>query len=124
MKKLYLGLGILALLLLMSLAHVHHLEQATSALLPVLEEARLASGRGETTLAASITERAFRDWKALERYGGVLVRHSALDDVSSAFYACLEQLYDGGSAETGFRLLLEKIEELNTMEQVHWGSVF
>jgi len=126
MRKMYLGLGLLTLLLALSLWNVHYIGGLMNELGERADEAAELAARGESAAAAEALSSAIDRWEAMDAYTHVFVRHSEIDAVSDAFYEYLGELYSGnsGGAAAAYSRLRSHLDSIASMERLSLGSVF
>lgn len=126
MKKMYIGILILAVLFAASLYNVKYLEYKIGALVGIVEEANLAAEQQNYKAAAETLQKAINSWEAMDGYTHIFIRHSEIDGTTDAFYELKSELLaaDLGAAAGAYGKLQAHLNSLITMEQVSLGSVF
>jgi hypothetical protein len=90
MKHLYIGLGILAVILAMSILASWYLGVVTDNTVSKLETARMYAQAEDYDGAARSVQEALDAWDQYKGYCGMLLRHGETDDVLYALSALLE----------------------------------
>ena len=127
MKRLYVSLGLIALLAVMSGAHTLYLARFTDELSGLLTLAQERAERGDWEGAIQVTRQAQKQWADNEGYLHITLRHADIDAILISFDEALAflQADEHQSAEyaavnakllTQLALLLE--EELPTLTNV------
>lgn len=125
MKKMYLGILILAVLLCASMYNVHYLDKKIDRLLVYVDTAGELAGRNDFDGACALLREAISCWDGMDSYTNVFIRHTEIDSAYDAFYECLGCMQSGGE---DYRASLEKLREhlvgIVDMEHVSLGSIF
>ena len=125
MKRLILGLAILAALFAGSIWNARCLEKEINALLADAETAETLAERGEFSDAARALRTSMTRWGTLERRARVFINHAETDSVSDAYFEALDCLLSG---DAGFMGSLERLRfhlsDLCEEEHVSWSTVF
>lgn len=118
MKRLWIAAGLLALLLVASLANGWYAQSITGDMSQRLRQAQAVAERGSWDQAESVTRQVYEDWQSHHFYFHTLMRHSDTDQVLRAFRQVLEYLrlqepdqYNAANAD-----LIAQLELLAEME--------
>lgn len=95
MKRLYLSLGLIALLCVLCTAHVIHLSRFTSELTSLLSQAQEQVEREDWDAAARLTRQAKQRWADHEGYLHTTLRHTDIDAILVSFDEALAFLNGG-----------------------------
>ncbi len=121
MKRLWIALGLLALLLLLTICHTHSLQHFTNHLTGQLEEAETLVQQEQWEQARQLTQSALDTWNRQDIRLHVLLRHADTDQIHAGFQEVLALLNSreyGEYAAANARLisqlhLLSEAEQLN-----------
>lgn len=126
MKRLWIAVGILAVLLAGTLGNAWYARAFTEQLTGQLREAQEQASKGDWERAASLSQKVFQSWQSHRAYLHVLMRHSDADQILCSFraleqYLALEEpdQYTAANAE-----LITQLELLSEMEQPSWINIF
>lgn len=119
MKRLWIAVGLLALLLAASLTNAWYAQKLTGNMGERLRQAQTLTGQGNWDRAEALTRQVYEDWQDHHFYFHTLMRHSDTDQVLRAFRQVLEYLrlrepdqYNAANAD-----LVAQLELLAEMEQ-------
>lgn len=119
MKRLYIAVGLLVLLLAASLTNAWYAQRLTGGMREELSRAQHMAEEGNWGRAESLTRQVYEDWQNHHFYFHTLMRHSDTDQVLRAFRTVLEYLrlqepdqYNAANAD-----LMAQLELLAEMEQ-------
>ena len=125
MKRLILGLAILAALFAGSVWNARCLEKEVNALLAGAEAAETLCEQGDFSAAAGALRGSMTQWESLERRARVFIHHTETDSVSDAYFEALDCLLSG---DAGYKGSLERLRfhlsDLCEEELVSWSTVF
>lgn len=110
MKRLWIALGILAVIFAATLYNAHFLNHFTDTLTDLLEQAEAQAEARDWAAARALTEEARAFWDGHALYLHVLLRHSDTDDVEIGFREVGEYLEIGEQGEysaANARLIME-----------------
>lgn len=126
MKKMYIGILILAILLASSLYNVHYLEKKIGVLLNDVSATQELADAGDFEGAAEMLQQTLNSWNSMDSYTHIFIRHSETDSTSDAFFEYMSDLcaQDPGSAQGSCEALKHHLMSIVTMEQVSIGSIF
>lgn len=119
MKRLWIAVGLLALLLGASLANAWYAQRLTGEMREELSQAQILTEQEAWGQAEALTRQVYEDWQDHHFYFHTLMRHSDTDQVLRAFRQVLEYLklqepdqYNAANAD-----LMAQLELLAEMEQ-------
>ena len=95
MRRLYVSLGLVALLAALCTVHTVYLSRFTGRLTQQLTQAQAQVDRGDWAEAARLTQRAKEDWTAHEGYLHTTLRHTDIDAILISFDEALSFLQAG-----------------------------
>ena len=125
MKRLIIGLAIVAALFAGSLWNARCLEDGVNALLADAERAEMLAEQGDFSEAARALRTSMTQWEELERRARIFIHHTETDSVSDAYFEALDCLLSG---DAGFMGSLERLRfhlsDLCEEERMSWASVF
>lgn len=126
MKKMYIGILILVILLSSALYNVHYLEKKIGVLLNDISVTQGLAEAGDFDGAAEMLRQTLNSWNAMDGYTHIFIRHSETDSTSDAFFEYMSDLcaQDAGSAKGSCEALKHHLISIVTMEQVSIGSIF
>ena len=126
MKRLYLSVALLLLMLGASLVNARYMDRLTSALADALDAAETMAHRGAWTQTDAITRQCLEDWNDHHAYFHIICRHADTDQILVSFQRTLQHIeleqMDEYTAEN--RDLMTKIRLLAEMEQPDLLNVF
>ena len=85
MKRIYMGLGILAILLAMAITFTLLMERIYQPMSNILQEAADASIRADWASAAQLYSMAQARWEQHKHFSAALADHSPMDDIDGLF---------------------------------------
>ena len=85
MKRLWIGVGLLIVLLAVSICMGHILEDLTLPAEQDLNRASVAALEGNWPLAAALYLRAGQDWERYRNLAAALVRHDPIEEIDGGF---------------------------------------
>lgn len=119
MKRLWIAVGLLALLLAASLTNAWYAQNITEDMGRQLRQAQSLTEQEEWSRAEALTRQVYEDWQGHHFYFHTLMRHSDTDQILRAFRQVLEYLrlrepdqYNAANAD-----LMAQLELLAEMEQ-------
>lgn len=125
MKRLWIAVGLLALLLGASLVNAWYAQALTGGMGERLRQAQDCARREDWTRAEELTRQVYADWQDHHLYLHCVMRHSDTDQILRSFHAVLEYLplqepdqYNAANAD-----LIAQLELLAEMEQVSLANV-
>ena len=125
MKRLILGLAIVAALFAGSAWNARCLEDGVNALLADAETAETLCEQGDFSEAARALRGSMEKWETLERRARVFIHHTQTDSVSDAYFEALDCLLSGDAGYMGsLERLRFHLSDLCEEERVSWSSVF
>lgn len=118
------AVSILVALLALSLVNVKYIETKTELLAGEIQEAHELYQKGDNNGAAARVNESLNKWLGWESYSHIMLRHSEIDVITSAYYALLEEL-EGDEKVTGasFDALIETLNDIVKKERVTFGSL-
>lgn len=125
MKRLWIAVALLALLLALSLFHAYQINALTERLVERLEQAQSQAQVGQWSHARALTSQTYRDWQNSHFYLHTTARHADTDEILCAFrsvlqYLALEEMDQYAAANAD---LITKIHLLAEMEQASLTNV-
>ena len=125
MKRLIIGLAIVAALFAGSVWNARCLEKKVNALLAGAETAETLAEQGDFSAAAGALRGSMAQWETLERSARVFINHTETDSVSDAYFEALDCLLSGDAGYMGsLERLRFHLSDLCEEERVSWSSVF
>ena len=125
MKRLILGLAIVAALFAASAWNARCLDGGVNALLTGAGTAETLAGQGDFPGAAQALRQSMTQWDALERRARVFIHHAETDSVSDAYFEALDCLLSGDAGYMGsLERLRFHLSDLCEGEHLSWSSVF
>ena len=125
MKRLILGLAIVAALFAGSAWNAHCLDESINTLLAGAGTAETFAEQGDFSEAARALRGSITEWETLERRARIFINHTETDSVSDAYFEALDCLLSG---DAGFMGSLERLRfhlsDLCEEEHVSWSTVF
>lgn len=125
MKQVWIGLGLLAVLLLGGIWMGNALEQAHAQQTRDLQQARTAAMEENWNLAGAHLTRARKEWDQKRNVSSVLYRHDPLDQIDGLFAQLEAQLACRDRA--GFcgncALLAKNLQNLPQSHSFHWRNL-
>ena len=125
MKRLWVAVGLLALLLAASLANAWYAQYLTGDMGARLRQAQACARQEDWDRAEEITRQVYEDWQGHHFYLHAVMRHSDTDQILRSFQAVLEYLplrepdqYNAANAD-----LIAQLELLAEMEQAAAANV-
>lgn len=126
MKRLWLAIGIMALVFCATLYNAHLLGDFSSGLADTLARAEEHAEAGEWRQAGELTQKAYEAWEGHSLYLHVSLRHSDTDQIHTTFHEVLEYVecrQDGEYSAANARLMAQ-LELLNESEQLTLENLF
>lgn len=121
MKKTYIAIAIVTLLIVLTGWNLHYLEQFLTQRQQEVTASRRAETREEAT---TLLEQSLEEWNAASRYTHIFLRHSDIDNATDAYYDLLQQLQDSETDPgPSYNYLLDQLWRIWEMEQISLGSV-
>lgn len=125
MKKMYLGILILAVFLCAAVYNVHYLDKKIDRLLAYVDTAGALAGQGDFDGACALLREAINYWDEMASYTNVFIRHSEADSALDAFYDCLGCMQTGsGDCSASLEKLREHLCGIARIEHPSLGSIF
>ena len=126
MKKEWLAVLLLLLILTGNVWNQRHAKQVTDRLLTLTEAAHRAAEEERWDAAADAAERAEREWRQAETYTSVFIRHAETDALTDAICGLRGAVAGRDAGEIlGAVLAVEAhIRCIREMEQLSFGTVF
>lgn len=125
MKKMYLGIFILAVLLGAAVCNVHYLDKKIDRLLAYVDTAGELAERNDFDGACALLREAISCLEGMDSYTNVVIRHSEVDSAYDAFYDCLGCMQiGGGDYPASLEKLRAHLRGIVDMEHLSLGSVF
>lgn len=125
MKKMYLGIVILAVLLCAAVYNVHYLDKKMDRLLAYVDTAGALAERDDFDGACALLREAINYWDGMDSYTNVFIRHSDIDSAIDAFYDCLGCMQDGsGDYPASLEKLRARLGGIIRIEHLSLGSIF
>lgn len=126
MRKMYLGILVLAVMLAAVLYNVSYLDRRIGGLTEQVDRAEALAEGGDFAGAARELEEAISQWNGMDGYTHIFIRHSEIDGTTDAFYEYLSDLLaeEGGSARGSCGKLRAHLTSIAGMEHVTFGSIF
>lgn len=125
MKRLWIAVGLLAVLLSGTLLNAYYSQILSDQLTDRLGQAQALARTSQWDQAQSITRQAYQDWQNHHTYLHTFMRHTDTDRILQAFHSVLQYLelqemdqYASANAE-----LITQIDLLSEMEQVSLVNV-
>lgn len=125
MKRLWIALLLLALILACTLWNISYLGRFTEQVTGVLTEAQAKAETGDWPGAASLTDQAFSLWESREPYLHITLFHSDTDEIYVGFREVMEYIgtqEDGDYAAANAKLIA-KLSLLYKMDQLNLENV-
>ena len=122
MRKLYMGAGILILLLLGTLYNVRYLDSMVSQLQSLVEKSEESFLSGDNEGAMASLNEALAIWEGHGLYEDIFIRHSEIDGLTYAFYETKDAIVR--DEYEGYQVLLAHLENIKNMEKISLGSIF
>lgn len=126
MKKEWLAVILLLLILGGNVWNQRHAQQVTDRLFSLADEIREAAGEERWTQAADAAEQMEREWRREEAYTSVFLRHSETDALTDAICALRGAVAGRDAGEIlGAVLTAEAhVRCIRSMEKLSFGTVF
>ena len=126
MKKEWLAVIILLLILGGNIWNQRHSTKVTDRLLILTEETRTAAEEGRWAHAADAAEHMEREWRQAEPYTSVFIRHSETDALTDAICALRGAVagMDPGDMLGAVLEVEAHIRCIRSMEKLSFGTVF
>lgn len=125
MKKMYVGILVLAVLLCVSAYNLHYLDKKIGQLLAYVDTAGELAGQNDFDGAAALLLQAIDYWDSMDPYTDVFIRHNEADNALDAFYDCLGCMYNGsGDYPASLEKLRAHLTGIVDMEHLSLGSIF
>lgn len=116
--------SILVAILALSIFNVKYIETKTELLAGEIQEAHEIYENGYNEGAASLVEDSLNKWLSWESYSHIMLRHSEIDVITSAYYALLEELEgDEKVTNASFNALIETLNDIVKKERFTFGSL-
>ena len=125
MKKMYLGIFILALLLGASVYNVQYLDKKMNRLLAYVDTAGELAERDDFDGACALLREAISCWEGMDSYTNIFIRHSEVDSAYDAFYdslGCMQA--GGGDYPASLEKLRAHLRGIVEIEHLSLGSIF
>ncbi len=121
MKKTYIAVSILAVLLIITAWHLRHLEN----FIQEVQDGVVASQQTEDrTEAIALLKKSLNRWDAEMLYTNIFLRQNDIDAINSAYFDLMQQLYSpDGEAEAGYQQLLHELRRVHMIESVNFCSI-
>lgn len=119
MKRGWLAVALLGLMVALSLWHVSTLGNLTGALNEELRRAESLAERGDWAAAAQVTQAASERWNGRSFYLHTTLDHKTADDIAVSFAETLEflQWQEAGEYSAANARLMEQLRLLGEMEK-------
>lgn len=120
MRRFWISLSILAVLLCAALYNTHYLHNYTQELTTLLTQAEACVVEGDWDAASDKTEAALDRWKSRENYLHMVLRHADTDAILLDFQEVrqfIDHQEDGGEYSAANARLITRIGLLYEMEQ-------
>lgn len=126
MRKEWLAVILLLLILGGNVWNQRHAQQVTDRLLAFADEIRAAAGEERWTQAADAAEQMEREWRREEAYTSVFLRHSETDALTDAICALRGAVAGRDAGEILGAVLTAEAHVLciRSMEKLSFGTVF
>lgn len=126
MKKMYLGIAIIAVLFGASLFNVGYLDGKIGELLGYVQLSEQQAEENNFASAAETLQEAMDMWNSMGGYTHVFIRHSEIDNTTDAFCDLMSALSaaDEGAAVGGYEKITCHLQSISDMEHVSIGSIF
>lgn len=121
MKRIWIALAIMALILSGTLCHSLYISRFANDLTTLLESAESEAESSNWDKAAALTRTAQKKWVDRDRYLHITLRHDVTDGVYTSFREVLEYLQcqeDGGEYSAANARLIAQLELLSEAEQL------
>lgn len=125
MRKLMLGAGILAALLVGTIFNAKMFDDRVGELSGKIESASSLLASGSTEEGLKLLENTAEEWDGFEGYTHIFMRQGEIDAVCDAFYDYLGSVRENGEDNTGARdRLLYRLDIMARSEKLRLGSIF
>lgn len=125
MKREFVALSLLAIILTLTIINTYYVENKTETLTEDIETAEKLYLDGDKEGAAESVEVSFNNWQGWDSYAHILLRHTEVDLVTDAYFELLSQLESEEKvSEASFSKLKEQLNSISRMEQIKVGSIF
>lgn len=125
MKKELVAVAILVLILAASLINISFVDSRMGGLSSQVKQAGRLVDEGRTDEASALLGDSLREWKSLDGYVHIMLRHDEIDPITDEYYALLDELRSGGDATSAsFETLINRLNGLADMERLSLASVF
>lgn len=125
MKRLWIALALMGVLLGGTLAHTISLQGFTGGLTGALEEAQTLAQADDWDRARTLTEQSLQTWRERDVYLHVLLRHADTDQIYAGFQEVLALLESGeyGEYAAANARLITQIGLLSEAEQLNLKNI-
>lgn len=125
MKRLWIALGVLALLLAGSLWNTARVTRVSDTLTAALNQAEAAVAEDDWDTAAALTQQALEQWTAAEPWLAFVLCHENTDAVTTGFQEVLGFLQYRSAPEydSANGALVAQVEHLAEIEALNWKNV-
>ncbi|MEA4894017.1 MAG: DUF4363 family protein [Oscillospiraceae bacterium] len=115
---------LLAALLALSIFNVGYIEKKADILSGEIDEAHELYKSGDKEGACSLVRESRDNWLGWEAYSHIMLRHSEIDVITSAYFELLSEL-EGGErvADASFEALIETLSGIVSKERLTLGSL-
>lgn len=116
---------ILVLILAASLVNIWFVDSKTDYLSGQVARAGELADEGNPEEAARVLQESLDDWKKLDKYVHIMLRHDEIDPITDEYYSLLDELDSGGEATSAsFETLISRLHELAEIEHLTFDSIF
>ncbi|MCD8189283.1 MAG: DUF4363 family protein [Clostridiales bacterium] len=125
MKRLWIALGVLALLLAGSLWNTARVTRVSDSLTAALNQAEAAVAEDDWDTAEELTQQALEQWTAAEPWLAFVLCHENTDEVTTGFQEVLGFLQYRSAPEydSANGALVAQVEHLAEIEVLNWQNV-
>ena len=125
MKRIWISLGILVLVLAGTLVHISGVRSVTGSITNRLDRAEAVVEQGDWEQARQLTQEAKEEWESVDTWFAIMLRVGDTDEVTTGFQEVMGFLQYEETAEydSANGTLVEKVKHLYETERLSWTNL-
>lgn len=125
MKREIIAGAILLLILAAAIYNIYYVDSAMDRLSSQVQDAGSLAQEGRIEESALVLQGSLDEWRSLDKYVHIMLRHEEIDPITDEYYALLDELDTGGeTTSASFETLINRLHELAEMEHLTFSSIF
>ena len=125
MKRIWISLGILVLVLAGTLVHISGVRSVTGSITNRLDRAEAVVEQGDWEQARQLTREALEEWESVDTWFAIMLQVGDTDEVTTGFQEVMGFLQYEETAEydSANGTLVEKVKHLYETERLSWTNL-